>query len=928
MLIPTRLRCEDLIDPLGIDVVVPRLSWQFAGDDEQPRGRRQTAYQIAVASHRDLLEAGEPDLWNSGIFQSDATVQIAYAGRPLSSRDRAYWAVRVWSGDGSTSEWSAPARWTMGLLRPDDWQARWVGRDEDVRPDSLPARDLRREFELPADAVSANLYVSGLGFHEVLVNGEAVSDHRLDPALSNYHQRVFYVTHEIAGLRRGPNAIGVVLGNGRFFAPRHVAANVPRPRGPNPEDWFEPYAATDFGYPKLLLQLEVATVDGGRHTISTDGNWRLTTNGPIRANNEYDGEEYDARQELTGWSKPGFDDGTWETPDLVDPPPGVLQAQMLEPVRVLGELRPVMITPMSARSRIVDYGQAIYGVSRITVRGPRGARVVLRGAYGLWPDGRIRVEDNRTARTTDIYVLAGHGTETWDARFRGQGARFLEVTLDPGVELEAIVGLSLGSDCRAVGEFTCSDTLLQRIWRNVWWGHRNYHRSVPMEPDRDERQGWLGDPAKDSESDGYNFDVAAFYRKWLDDILLEQRPDGEIPEVAPSFWEAYHGDLVWPSVVTVLPEWLYDFYGDRRAVERAYPAIVRWLEFVERSALPDGTYDRCQYGDWCDVSTIELAGERPTGSTARPLIATAYQANNLRIAARFAAMLGFDGAAALYARRAAKIRDAFNRVFYDPKRGIYGSGSQTSHVLPLALGLVPASEVERVVLHLVDEIVVRCDGHVSGGLIGMQWLMQTLTKIGRPDLGLLVASQTTRPGWGYMVEHGATTIWERWDSDTEGPGMNSEALLILAGNLGSWFYQTIAGIELDSSEPAWRRALLRPRLVGAISAARGALDTVVGRYVSDWRCDDGSVEWTVTVPPNATATAWVPTDDPDRVTEAGDPVATSDGVRVLGREPGAVVLELVGGTYRFKAPLRIPTRLGLLEVDERARRAREACSLE
>lgn len=730
-----------------------------------------------------------------------------------------------------------------------------------------------------------------------------MTDRRLDPALSNYHLRVFYVTHEITGLTQGRHAIAVVLGNGRFFAPRHEAPGEPRPRGPNPEDWFEPYAATDFGYPKLLLQLEVETAEGERQTVSTDGTWRVTSDGPIRTNNEYDGEIHDARQELTGWEQPGFDDSRWHAVELVDPPASVLQAQMVEPVRALEELRPISIVTPSPSIRIVDLGQAIYGVSRITVRGPRGARVSLRGAYGLWPDGTIRVEDNRTARTTDVYVLGGRGDEVWEARFRGQGTRYVEVTLDPGVVLMDITGVMLGTDCRPVGDFACSDPILERIWRNVWWGHRNFKRSAPMEPDRDERQGWLGDPAKDSESDGYNFDVAAFYRKWLTDIVLEQRPDGEIPEVAPSFWEAYHGDLVWPSVVTILTEWLYDFYADRRSVERTYPAIVRWLAFVERSARSDGTYDRCQYGDWCDVSTIGSAGQRPTGSTPRPLIATAYHANNLRIAARFAALLGYGAAAAAYAGRAASVRDAFNQAFYDPVRGVYGTGSQTSHVLPLAFDLVPERERDRVVRHLVDEIVVRCDGHLSGGLIGMQWLMQTLTRIGRPDLGLLIARQRTRPGWGYMVERGATTVWERWDSDTQGPGMNSEALLILAGNVGSWFYQTVAGIELDASEPGWRRAFLRPRLVGPLTSARGVVESVAGRYVSDWRLADGMVDWTVTIPPNVRGTAWVPTDDHDAVVEGGRPISAAAGVERIRHEPGALIVELGGGTYRIRAPL-------------------------
>jgi alpha-L-rhamnosidase len=580
---------------------------------------------------------------------------------------------------------------------------------------------------------------------------------------------------------------------------------------------------------------------------------------------------------------------------------------MVEPIRMLEELRPASLTRTSERSWLADVGQAIYGVPRVTVTGGQGASLAIQGAYALRTDGRLRSEDNRSAQATDRVILAGPDQISWEPSFRGQGLRYLELVADGDVQLLDVTGRLLATDCRAVSEFACSDPLLERLWRNVWWGHRNFKRSVPMEPDRDERQGWLGDPAKDSESDGYNFDVAAFYRKWLDDILLEQRPDGEIPEVAPGYWEAYHGDLVWPSVVTILPEWLHDFYGDRRVVAHAYPAIVRWLAFVERWARADGTYDRCQYGDWCDTSTIGLAGERPVGATSRRLIATAYHANNLRIASRFAGMLGLEGAAEGYRRRADQVRDAFNRAFLDRSEGVYGTGTQTSFALPLAFGLAPPDVRDRVIARFVDEIEVNCDSHLSVGLIGMQWLMQVLTAIGRADLALRIARQRTRPSWGYMVDRGATTIWERWDSDTQGPGMNSEALLILAGNLGSWFFQAVAGIELDPSLPGWRRAWLRPRLVRQLESATGWLDTVSGRYGSVWSRTGGDLDWSVTIPPNATAIAWLPTDRPAEAQEADVPLGRAVGVRVTGAAPGGLELQLESGSYRFRSSV-VPAR--------------------
>ncbi len=908
---PTNLRCEDLVDPLGIDARTPRLSWRYEAPRGASRGWHQTAYQVLVASRPERLAADRGDLWDSGRVASDAMRAIVYQGRALTSRTAAWWKVRTWGERPAPGPWSPVGRWTMGLLDPGDWVARWIGAPNAGGTGPLPCPMFRTEFDVPAGLTGAMLHLSGLGFHEVTIDGRRVGDHRLDPALTNYHRRVCYVTHEVGSLLQpGRNAIGVMLGNGRFVAPRRVPAGQPRPRGPNPDDWFEPYATLDFGLPRLLLQLEVEAADGTRSVVASGTDWRASMDGPVRASNEYDGELHDARREPTGWDQVGFDDSGWGFAISVGSPQGELRAQMVEPVRVLDELTPTTVR-RSTTSWLVDLGQAIYGVPQVTVRGDRGATVRIREAYALRTDGHLRTEDNRTALATDVYVLAGRDHERWAPRFRGQGFRFAEITWEGTVVVDEVRGLVLGTDCRPISEFTCSEPLLQRIHRNVWWGHRNLKRSVPMEPDRDERQGWLGDPAKHAEGDGYSFDVAAFYRKWLDDILLEQRPDGEIPEVAPAYWEAYHGDLVWPSVVTILPEWLYDFYGDMGAVERAYPAIVRWLRFVERSRGPDGTYDACQYGDWCDASTIGSSSERPVGHTPRPLIATAYHANNLRIAARFAALLGHPDQAARFERAAGRVRDAFERAFLDRRHAMYGNGSQLSQVLPLAFGLVPPELRDRVVARLADEIHHTWHGHPSVGLIGMQWLMQTVTRVGRPDLALTMALQRTRPSWGYMIEHGATAIWERWDSDSQGPGMNSEALLILAGALGAWFIQSVAGIELDASVPAWRRALLRPRLVRELRHGKGSIDTVGGRYESEWRREGRAVTWTVSVPPNCDATAWLPTDPPEAPTESGRRLSEASGLRVVGTEDRSVVVTLGSGTYRFSSfvdPAPAPSR--------------------
>jgi len=898
------LRCEYLRDPDGIDEPQPILSWAFALGDPAVRGSRQRGYQVLVASDPSLLEPGSADLWDSGRIDSEVAAGILYEGVSLRSRMTCWWTVRSWDDRDVASAWAAPARWSMGLLEPADWSAVWVGLDEPVRPASrLPARMLRREFEIHGPITRATAYVAGLGFHEVEINGRRVGDHVFDPALTNYDHRVFYVTHDVTdALEPGPNAIGILLGNGRFFALRWIPPELPQPRGPNPDNWFEEYVARDYGFPKLLFQLEIDYADGSNDVVVSDERWRLTADGPIRANNEYDGEEYDARLEQDGWSSPGFDDRSWRPAERVSAPNGALQAQAIEPMRVVETLPAVTIEHDQPGRWIADVGQVIYGRPNISVRGPRAARVEIKGAYSRGPDGRLLTEFNRTALITDVYILRGNGSETWQPRFRGQGFRHLEVRSDPGVELDRIEAQVLSTDSAPVGAFSCSDPLLNRLWSNIRYGHRAFKRSVPMDPDRIERMPWLGDPAKVAESDGYYFDVAAFYRKWLDDIVLDQHPDGELPEVAPAYWESYRGDLVWPSAAPIIAEWLYDFYGDIRAVRRLYPALVRWTAFAETLKRADGTWD-CNYGDWCDVSTIGYGDERPSGATPRPLIATAYQANNLRITARFAGLLGHSREAGEFLRRNVEVKGAFQRAFFDPVQGVYGTGTQTSYVLPLAFGLVAPEDHARVVANLVTDIVERHDGHLSVGLIGIQWLMQTLVDVGHPEVAYLIATQTTRPSWGYMVEHGATSIWERWDSDTQGSNMNSENLLILAGNLGSWFYQALAGIALDPSEPAWRRISLRPRPVGSLRWVSARFESIAGMIGSEWAVEEGRFTWQLTVPPNTIATAWVPTSDVASVMEGGADVANAPGLTVLRVEQGALVLRVEPGRYDFSAQL-------------------------
>ena len=895
---PVDLRCEYLKNPLGIDRTHPRLSWKLQAAPAAGRSLAQTAFQIQVSMTEQALAGGKADLWDSGKVSSDQSNQVAYRGKPLESRQRCWWKVRIWDQNGKASAWSEPALWSMGLLQPSDWSAQWIGLNggDQTRPDDpartrLPARYLRREFDATKPVRRATVYASGLGFFDLYLNGARVGDHIMDPALTDYSKLILYVTFDVTRqLRLGGNALGVVLGNGRFYAPR-AGDKTPAP--------FRTY-----GYPRLLLQLEIDYADGTTERVASDADWKVTADGPTRTNNEYDGEEYDARKEMPGWDTVRFNDARWAKADIMSSPGGRLHAQMLEPTRVTQVLKPVSIHETKPGTYLVDFGQNFYGQVRLRASAPAGTVVKMQEAYSLNPDGSLRSRDNRSALATDIYIFKGVGVETWSPRFRGQGFRRVEVTGLPGkVTADDFAGLVVENDLDAVGSFECSIPLLNHIYRNVRWGERIFLRNgAPLDPDRDERQPWLGDPAKDSEGEAFNFNVAAFYAKWINDIFLDQHPGGDLSDVSPAYWAFYSGDIPWPSVVTIIPDWYYSFYGDRRILEVNYEPMKKWVEFCVRQLKPDYTVDKTNYGDWCDTASMDKKGG-DVGATSHPLIATAYCYLNVKLMARAAERLGKPEDEKHYTDLAARIRDGFNQRLFNPQTAQYESATQASYVLPLAFGLVPEESRPRVIQNLVDDIMVQHHGYTTVGLLGMQWLMEVLTETGHADVALTIATRTKRPSWGYMIAKGATTIWERYDMDTRDPGMNSEALLIQTGDVEAWFYQALAGINYDPEHPGFKNILMHPRVVPGLTFAKATLDSPQGKIASSWRTEEGKFQWNIVVPPNATATVFVPIKDSASVRESGKPADHADGVKFLRVENDASVYEVGSGSYVFSCPL-------------------------
>jgi alpha-L-rhamnosidase len=750
----------------------------------------------------------------------------------------------------------------------------------------LAARMLRKEFEVTRSIKRATVYMSGLGLSELYLNGEKVGDHVLSPGLTEYTKHTFYVTHDVTKqLQQGRNAVGVILGNGRYFAPRSKV----------------PIETRTFGYPKLLLQMHLEYTDGSSSEVISDENWKLTASGPIRANSEYDGEEYDARMEMKGWDRVGFDDKAWGAAQFVKGPEGAMAAQMIEPIRVTQTLKPVAISEPRPGVFIVDMGQNMVGWCRLKMGGPKGTSVTLRHAEVL-KDGMLYLDNIRSAKVTDVYTLKGEGEEVYEPRFTYHGFRYVEIRGFPGrPSLGSIEGRVVHDDMPRSGEFVSSNPLLNQIYKNIVWGVRGNYRSFPTDcPQRDERQAWLGDRSAESKGETYLYDVSALYSKWIDDIRDSQKDTGSLPDVAPHYWPIYSDNITWPGSYVIIPNALREQYGETRLIERHYPTMKKWVQYMG-TFMKDGLMPRDTYGDWCvpPESQELIHSQDPMRKTKGEIIATCYYYHILRLMEQYANMLGKPDDARQFTDLAGKMKVAFNKKYFDAEKGQYDNGSQTSSVLPLAFGLVPEEHRQKVFQKLVQKITVESKNHIGTGLIGGQWLMRVLSDNGRADLAYTIASQKDYPSWGYMISKGATTIWELWNGDTADPAMNSGNHVMLVGDLNIWLHEYLAGIRPDPDQPGFQHFVLRPYPVGDLRFVRASHKSMHGLIESKWRHEGNWLMLDVTVPTNTSATLYLPARSEQGIKEGGQSAQKAKGVRFVGLEKDVAVYELTSGKYSF-----------------------------
>ena len=569
-------------------------------------------------------------------------------------------------------------------------------------------------------------------------------------------------------------------------------------------------------------------------------------------------------------------------------------------------MKPKSVTEPKPGVFIYDFGQNFVGWCRLQVRGPAGSEVKLRFAELVKPDGMLYLDNIRGARVSDIYTLKGQGTEVYEPRFTYHGFRYVEVTGYPGrPPLAALEGQIVNDDVATVGEFSCSNPLINRFYTNIVWGVRGNYRSIITDcPQRDERQGWLGDRSAESRGETFLFDIAALYSKWVRDFADGQLANGSVSDVNPPFWPFYSDNATWASSTIIIPGALLDQYADTALIANHYPSMVKWIEHMS-GFISNGIIARDSYGDWCvpPEDALLIHSKDPARQTAPEILATSYFAHCLNLMARFATLLQKPEDAQRFTVLAGQLKTALNEKFYDREKGYYGNGSQTACVLPLAFDLVPESERQRVFHHLVEKIEVETKGHLGTGLVGGQWLNRVLTEGGRPDLVYRFATNTTYPSWGYMIEKGATTVWELWNGNTADPAMNSGNHVMLVGDFVIWLYEDLAGIKSDPAQPGFKHILMKPHPVGDLKFVKATFDSPYGLIRSAWEQADKTFEWQITLPPNTTATVYVPALDVKTVTESDQPATQAAGVQWQRMEPGYSVFLVSSGRYHFRSAL-------------------------
>jgi alpha-L-rhamnosidase len=880
------LRCDHVVEPLGI-TTPPAFSWRFASSR---RGARPVAVRIVVQRAKD-----DHAVWDSG-WRELGRGGIDYEGAPLESTAEYRWSVRIRDDQGQVGP-AVHSRFGTAVIDPALWRASWIGRARHRRRDAEPPSDddrslavryldspltLRRPFELDAPLVRARVHVTSQGIYQLWLNGARVGDEELNPGWTDYRDRILYQSFDVTEhVRMGENVLAAIVAGG----------------------WWSGYVGFDrrrqaehYGSePALWLQAQFEYADGTEKVVATDDRWR-ETEGPLRYADLLMGEYRDDRVGLGRWTEPGYDDSGWNPVRLAGNDSSLLQSIASVPIRPT-ELVPAVRSERRGDTLIVDFGQNLVGKVRIDTSSLQAnERLAIRHGEMLADDGSLYVANLRTVEARDVFISDGTAAE-FEPMFTSHGFRYAEITgaID-AIDASGIAAVVVRSDIPEVGEFDTDHPGINHLQSNIRWGQRSNFLSVPTDcPQRDERLGWLADAQVFVRTAAYNADVAAFFRSWLRDVRFGQ-DDGAFPDVAPRLRLPLPGAPGWGDGGVIVPWRLYETYGDVRFLAEAWSSMTAWVDHVHRHN-PSLIWREAvgqNYGDWLEVGA----------STRRDVLATAYFAHSASIVAETATALGRMDDAERYGRLAADIGEAFASEFIDD-HGVVAGDTQTGYLLPLAFGLLDGERRASVAANLVR--VVERDGALTTGFIGVGLLLPVLDDIGRTDLAWGLALNDGYPSWLYSVQHGATTIWERWDGWTEHAGFQSPEMNSFnhysLGSVGEWFYSHVCGIRQDAGSVGFERLDMRPSVDRRVGRADARFDSPRGLIESGWSVRDDRFEWRVRLPPGTRARVRIPRDRGWPVLESGRLLEHVDCVRVLEESASTLDVEIESGRYTFSSRL-------------------------
>jgi alpha-L-rhamnosidase len=878
------LQIENLTNPLCIDSRSPRFSWQLQSSD---RNEFQTAYEIRITSGPD----DKAIVWTSGKVDSAASLQVEYRGPELRSGKRYFWQVRIWDNKGRVSPWSERAWWQMGLLKPEDWKAKWIRATDTAAGAANPL--LRTRFTVSRPVASATVYVTAHGLYEASLNGQRIGDAYLTPGWTSYGKRLQYQAFDVTGLlHKGPNSIGALLGNGWYRGTIGFSNNR------------NVYGRDN----SLLLQLIIRYKDGSSDNIASGPEWRSST-GDVRSAEIYNGERIDHRLAKPGWSRPDFDDTQWTPVQTEDFPLNNLLATANEPVRKHETFPALRVITTPKGELVLDFGQNLVGWVVLRVKGHPADSLVLSHAEVLDKQGNFYTDNLRQAKAEDVYILGkgsdtneDSGSEVFEPHFTFHGFRYVRVEGWHGpIDISDFTAVALYSDMPKTGTFTCSNPLINQLQHNIQWGQQGNFLDVPTDcPQRDERLGWTGDAQVFSRTAAFNRNVENFFAKWLKDVAADQLTSGAVPFVIPNV-TGNGTSAGWADVATIIPWNIYLAYGDQRVLENQYPSMKAWVEYMHGQAKDDLWNTGFHFGDWLFYRPFDDNDGR-SAVTDKYLIAQCFYAHSTQLLINAADVLGKSDDVAAYSALLKKIKAAFLRE-YVTQSGRLVSGTQTAYVLALEFDMLPESMRDQAVQRLVKNIQ-DYNYHLTTGFLGTPYLCHVLSDFGYIAVAYRLLMQDTYPSWLYPVKMGATTIWERWDgirpdSTFQTPGMNSFNHYAY-GAIGDWMYRVITGIDTYAADPGYHHSRIAPHPGGGLTDAAADLQTGYGLLSSHWHLSNDTLLMDVIIPPNTTSSVYIPAPDDGLITESGHPLATVHDITVESVGKGFLVARVGSGEYHFR----------------------------